>query len=342
MLIVFAALIGLGLACINLPEPMVSHLASGIVEVSFEDVPGTQFSEIAYSNNENMESSEVGQLHQAADGRWYHRNNSAVQIDGQPFYYKVSALINGKKVDYSGVVSSENTTTLAPLQRVSKRGTVIFRDNFDGSALNQAEWEHEVSMYGGYNWEIQVYTNDPLNVFQQGGKLYLKPTQTSDKFGEEFLTNGTMDVTEIWGTCTNSDRYGCVREGKNGLLPPIMSGKVKSKKTIKFGRVDVRAKIPKGDWIWPAIWLLPRSYSYGGWPASGEIDMMEARGNLRAKTGCNNHGVGEIGSTLHWGPEPSQNRFFCTHGEKDDPTLGWSREFHTYTLDWDADRIIFT
>ena len=58
-------------------------------------------------------------------------------------------------------------------------------------------------------------------------------------------------ILEIWGTCTNSDRYGCVREGQYGLLPPIMSGKVKSKKTITYGRVDVRAKIPKGDWIWP-------------------------------------------------------------------------------------------
>ena len=61
----------------------------------------------------------------------------------------------------------------------------------------------------------------------------------------------SLTFTEIWGSCTNSDRYGCVREGRYGTLPPIMSGKIKSKKTITFGKVEVRAKIPKGDWIWP-------------------------------------------------------------------------------------------
>ena len=57
--------------------------------------------------------------------------------------------------------------------------------------------------------------------------------------------------SELWGHCTNGDRYGCVRHGRNGLLPPVMSGKIKSKHVVKYGKVTVRAKIPKGDWIWP-------------------------------------------------------------------------------------------
>ena len=61
----------------------------------------------------------------------------------------------------------------------------------------------------------------------------------------------TYVFAEIWGHCTNGDRYGCVREGRYGLLPPVMSGKIKSKHVITYGKVTVRAKIPKGDWIWP-------------------------------------------------------------------------------------------
>ena len=47
------------------------------------------------------------------------------------------------------------------------------------------------------------------------------------------------------------------------------------------GWVDLlKAKLPKGDWLWPAIWMLPRYNEYGQWPASGEIDIMESRGNV--------------------------------------------------------------
>ena len=51
---------------------------------------------------------------------------------------------------------------------------------------------------------------------------------------------------------------------------------------------QVRAKNPTGDWLWPAIWMLPVKQAYGGWPASGEIDIMESRGNLNlVKDGVN-------------------------------------------------------
>ncbi|WAR12512.1 BGBP-like protein, partial [Mya arenaria] len=117
----------------------------------------------------------------------------------------------------------------------------------------------------------------------------------------------------MWGTCTNAADYGCVRHGQNGLLPPVMSGKLMSKKTVTFGEVCVRARIPQGDWIWPAIWMLPRSNYYGEWPRN------------------------EIGSTLHWGPDAGQNKFYLTHGERDDGTF--STEMHTYCVDWTEDNI---
>jgi len=196
-------------------------------------------------------------------------------------------------------------------------------------------------MYGGYNWEIQAYTNDHKNVFLRDGHLYLKPTLTTDdhRFNENTLTTGTMDMNQLFGTCTNSDRYGCHREGQNGLLPPVWSGKVTTTDTITYGRVNVRAKIPQGDWIWPAIWMLPRPMSYGPWPASGEIDIMESRGNSLAESGGVNRGSSQVSSTLHWGPNGGQNRYTKTTGaqRKGSP---WGTGYHIYSVDWTADHII--
>lgn len=58
----------------------------------------------------------------------------------------------------------------------------------------------------------------------------------------------------LWGTCTNGVNWGCDRTSfGQEILPPIMSGKVTSHAAIKYGRVNVRARIPKGDWIWPGL-----------------------------------------------------------------------------------------
>ena len=67
----------------------------------------------------------------------------------------------------------------------------------------------------------------------------------------------------------------------NNYLNPINSARLRTVKSfnIKYARVEVRAKIPRGDWLWPAIWMMPKNAQYGNWPASGEIDIMESRGN---------------------------------------------------------------
>mmetsp|Transcript_9153 Transcript_9153/g.1364 ORF Transcript_9153/g.1364 Transcript_9153/m.1364 type:complete len:98 (+) Transcript_9153:370-663(+) len=83
------------------------------------------------------------------------------------------------------------------------------------------------------------------------------------------------------------------------FLNPITSARLRSQGfSFKYGRVEVNAKLPKGDWLWPAIWMLPTSNAYGGWPASGEIDIVESRGNVGYPAG----GPESIGSTLHFGP----------------------------------------
>lgn len=138
----------------------------------------------------------------------------------------------------------------------------------------------------------------------------------SDMIGDANVRGGyTMN---LWGGapadyCTMNSFYGCERTSGAGgnYLNPIISARVRTVKSFnfKYGRVEFKAKIPKGDWIWPALWLLPRDNAYGTWPSSGEIDVMESRGNDPSYQfgGCD-----KFTSTLHWGPSYAFNRYPMT------------------------------
>ena len=63
--------------------------------------------------------------------------------------------------------------------------------------------------------------------------------------------------------------------GTGATIQPVMSARISTKNsvTMAYGKVEVRAKLPRGDWLWPAIWMLPKDNKYGAWPLSGEIDV---------------------------------------------------------------------
>jgi beta-glucanase (GH16 family) len=108
--------------------------------------------------------------------------------------------------------------------------------------------------------------------------------------------------------------------------------------TIKYGRVEVKAKIPKGDWLWPAIWMMPVDSVYGAWPASGEIDIMESRGNNHTYSlGGNNM----VSSALHWGPDPTNDAYLRTHNFKNALHSEYGDGFHTFGLEW-TEKYLFT
>lgn len=87
------------------------------------------------------------------------------------------------------------------------------------------------------------------------------------------------------------------------IINPIQSARLTTKKSFSFtyGIVEVRAVMPRGDWIWPAIALLPTQQVYGTWPRSGDIVIAEIRGNdnLTCPTGQMGNSVME--SSLDWG-----------------------------------------
>ena len=240
----------------------------------------------------------------------------------------------------------KNTTILLFLSLLSLSFCVeqlIFSDDFD--TLDARRWKHEQTLGGGGNWEFQYYCNNRSNSYVKNGVLYIKPTLTADTIGEDKVRGGNYNF-DIWGSdpasqCTGNAFYGCTRvSGSPNYVNPVQSARLRTAEsfTFKYGRVEVRAKLPRGDWLWPAIWMLPRYQDYGLWPASGEIDIMESRGNANYPKE-NGGGVSSFGSTLHWGPDFFQNRFPLTHKQYDLPSGTFNDDFHTFGLSWTKDRI---
>jgi beta-glucanase (GH16 family) len=223
-------------------------------------------------------------------------------------------------------------------------GDIIFEDNFD--FLDFEKWGHEKTLSGGGNWEFQVYDNTRDNSYARGGILYIKPTLTNDRYGENFVETGSLDLEggAPADECTNPSFYGCARSGAGGnIINPAASARLRTVDTFtfKYGRVEVRAKLPSGDWLWPAIWMMPRYNAYGGWPASGEIDIMESRGNLNYYSGGVHIGKEQASSTLHFGPYWPYNGYeratVATQNSR-----GFDSEFHTYGVEWTNEHIRFT
>lgn len=171
---------------------------------------------------------------------------------------------------------------------------LVWEDNFDGSSLDYSKWECEVNAFGGGNNELQLYTDRKENVRVEAGKLIIEARR---------------DNPNIAGT-----------------LRDFSSGRVRTKHRgdWTYGRFEVRAKLPQGQGIWPAIWMLPTEEKYGAWAASGEIDIMEVRGQTPNET---------LG-TLHFGkswPDNEQSKeppFRLESGS-------FAEDFHTFALEWE-------
>ncbi|MFK8006895.1 MAG: family 16 glycosylhydrolase [Saprospiraceae bacterium] len=174
--------------------------------------------------------------------------------------------------------------------------TLVWADEFNGNEINLDDWTHEIGTgSGGWgNNELQYYTSDSDNSYISDGKLIIEAKEQN-----------------ISGSNYSSARM-------------ITAGK----KEFIYGRVDVRAKLPEGQGIWPAIWMLGADIFTDGWPACGEIDIMELVG----------HEPNKIHGTAHWGnqgnPSTHQgNAYTLSGGSK------YSDEFHVFSIIWDNNTI---
>ncbi|WP_024860288.1 family 16 glycosylhydrolase [Ruminococcus flavefaciens] len=173
--------------------------------------------------------------------------------------------------------------------------SLLWNDEFTADALDESKWNYEPHEPGWTNEELQEYTTSTDNVFTRDGKLVIKAIKTEKENRTKYIT--------------------------------YTSGKVTGKKKTDFtyGKVVVSAKVPEGQGLWPAIWMMPTDEGhYGQWPKCGEIDIMEVLGN----------DVNTAYGTLHYG-EPHgeiQGTWGLTEGS-------YADSFHEYSVEWEPGEI---
>ena len=229
------------------------------------------------------------------------------------------------------------------LPTASAQEVLIFEDNF--TTFNLSLWKHELTLSGEGNWEFEMYGNNRSVSFVKDGYLTIRPVLTNESIGNAGLSNA--DVS-LWGgdpanICTSNFDYGCERTGGAGgnIINPVQSARIRTAETFafKYGRVEISARLPKGKWFWPAIWMMPVQSAYGTWPASGEIDIVESRGNSAdySSGGCN-----QFGSSLHYGPFWSSDGYLNSHATYTLPSGDLTEAFHVYGFEWNSSFISTT
>jgi beta-glucanase (GH16 family) len=178
-------------------------------------------------------------------------------------------------------------------QAFSQDWKLVWSDEFDGPALDNTKWEMEVNAFGGGNQELQIYTDRSENVRVENGQLVIE---------------------------ARADKAGIA-----GTVRDFSSGRIRSKRRgdWTYGRFEVRANLPEGRGLWPAIWMLPTEERYGAWASSGEIDIMEFKGQE----------PDNLWGTLHYGEPWPKNRHTGAQYRK--PAGKFTEGFHTYGLEWE-------
>ncbi|XP_053693828.1 beta-1,3-glucan-binding protein-like [Sabethes cyaneus] len=225
-------------------------------------------------------------------------------------------------------------------------GDLIFEDSFDSFDLDT--WQHENTLAGSTKWEFQWFTNNRSNSFVKEGNLFIRPTLTVDEYGEAFLRSGVLNIHggSPAEQCTRQSFLGCERTGSHfQILNPVKSASLRTVESFafKYGKVEISAKLPAGDWLWPSVWFLPKYDAYGAWPASGEIDLLESKGNRDLIKNGINVGIEQVCSKLQFGPNEAYNEAATTTFTRNSESgKGYHTGFNRYQMEWTPDHIAFS
>ena len=167
--------------------------------------------------------------------------------------------------------------------------TLAWSDEFSDSQLSTADWNYELGAGGWGNNELENYTNNSDNVFTDSGKLVIKAIHA-----EAGYTSGRLTTQH--------------------------------KQAFKYGLIDIRAKLPMGQGLWPALWMLGANIDQVGWPVCGELDIMELIGKE----------PGTVYGTAHWNSNGHQGKGGNTilPGQEI-----FADQYHVFSLLWEEDHI---
>ena len=194
---------------------------------------------------------------------------------------------------------------VCPITRASKPGgwTLVWRDEFDGpggSTVDSSKWTFDIGGNGWGNQELETYTSRTANSHIEGGRLVIKALK---------------------------ETYA----GPDNITRQYTSARLvtKNKFSLAFGRFEARIRIPYGQGIWPAFWLLGDNIDTAGWPKCGEIDIMENIGKEPSMVHGTFHGPGYSGGSGISASYalPSGNKF--------------SDDFHVFAVEWEPNVMRF-
>jgi beta-glucanase (GH16 family) len=169
--------------------------------------------------------------------------------------------------------------------------TLVWSDEFNGDAIDLNNWTYDLGAHGWGNQELQLYTSSSENSYVHEGNLLIVAKDDGPMY-----TSARMKSIDL--------------------------------QEFQYGRIDVRAVLPKGQGIWPAIWMLGANYPSAGWPACGEIDIMELIGSA----------PNYVHGTVHYGNDYSQHQHT---GQGTGIPFGqtFADEFHVFSIDWNEQGI---
>lgn len=225
-----------------------------------------------------------------------------------------SAAVSSLVASSAAVLSSSSLASSSSSSSAGTGWSLVWSDEFDGTSIDSSKWSHEKNCTGGGNNELQCYTDRSDNSFVANGTLSIVAKK------ETFSGPGKIDDEEGYNAADTS----VTRDYTSARL------RSKNKGDWKYGRMEINAKMPQGQGIWPAIWMLPTEWKYGAWPLSGEIDIFEAVNSNTGTFGNTVHG------TLHFGRAWPNNSYI---GEQYVPPKNIWDEFHTYAVEWEDGEI---
>lgn len=177
----------------------------------------------------------------------------------------------------------------------NKEPQLVWSDEFETDGTpDSTKWGYDIGGHGWGNNELQYYGKSPKNAYVKSGMLIIEAIK-EEKEGKPYTSSRLLT------------------KGKGDWL---------------YGKIDIRAKLPRGRGTWPGIWMLSSDWKYGGWPASGEIDIMEHVG----------YDPGVVHGTIH-----SEKYNHIKQTQKGGKTLvaDCQDKFHVYSVNWNKDSIQF-
>ena len=181
--------------------------------------------------------------------------------------------------------------------------SLTWSDEFSGTEINDDNWGYDIGGSGWGNNELQYHTN--RNAYLKEGLLVIRAQQEAYR-------------------------------GKNYTSSRL---KTQGKQNFKYGRIDVRARLPEGAGIWPALWMLGKNITDVGWPKSGEIDIMEMVGGNSLQDKHPN-GDRTAHGTMHWNNNGLNGSYSPVNtGKSEILSTSLSEEFHVFSIQWDVNGI---